>query len=167
MKIRFNTEEGFTLLELMICVTIIGILSAIAIPSFLAYREKAKIAQATSDLKTFQLAIMNLALDTTMWPNNIDDAGIADGSCDSGEIDDLRIPDVGLLATNDDFPDWTGPYLNEMPVDPWGNDYFFDPDYGIDGVKYMVIGSFGSNGVGINVYDEDNIIIILSDIPCD
>ena len=65
MKIRFNTEEGFTLLELMICVTIIGILSAIAIPSFLAYREKAKIAQATSDLKTFQLAIMNLALDTT------------------------------------------------------------------------------------------------------
>ena len=74
---------------------------------------------------------------------------------------------MGLLATNDDFPDWTGPYLDEMPVDPWGNDYFFDPDYRIDGVKQMVIGSSGPNGSGLNVYDEDNIIIILSNLPCD
>ncbi len=167
MKIKFNTEKGFTLIELMIVIAVIGILAAIAIPNFMAYRERAKIARAQSELKTFQTALIILQLDTNMWPNNIDDAGIADGTCDSGEIGDLRDPDVGLLATNGNFPDWAGPYLDEIPEDPWGNDYFFDPDYRIDGVKHMVIGSSGPNGSGLNVYDEDNIVIIIYDIPCD
>jgi type II secretory pathway pseudopilin PulG len=101
----------------MITIAIIGILAAIAIPNFLAYREKSKIARAESELKGIEVAIMDLALDTNMWPNNID-AGIPDGDCDSGEPDDLSEPDAGLMATNGDFPDWNGPYLEEIPTDP-------------------------------------------------
>jgi len=38
-----------------------------------------------------------------------------------------------------------------------------DEDYNIDGVDYTVIGSFGPNGIGPNVYDDDDIIIILDE----
>jgi general secretion pathway protein G len=166
MKIKSRHEKGFTLIELMIVIAIIGILSAIAIPNFISYREKSKIAHAESELKTIQMAIIDLAFDTNMWPNNIQ-AGIVDAGCDSGELGDLSAPDAGLVATNGDFPDWNGPYLEEIPTDPWGNNYWWDPDYGIDGDKYVVIVSSGPNGSGVNVYDDDNIYIILSDIDCD
>ncbi len=166
MKIEARHEKGFTLMELMIVIAIIGILSAIAIPNFISYREKSKVAHAESELKTIQMAIIDLAFDTNMWPNNID-AGIPDGDCDSGELGDLNDPDAGLVATNGAYPDWNGPYLEEIPTDPWGNNYWWDPDYGIDGVKYVVIVSSGPNGSGVNVYDDDNIYIILSDIDCD
>jgi general secretion pathway protein G len=166
MEIKLKRQEGFTLIELMITIAIIGILSAIAIPNFLSYRQKSQIARAQSELKTIQMAIMDLAFDTNMWPNNID-AGIVDGDCDSGELDDLSDPDAGLVATNGDFPDWSGPYLDEIPKDPWGHDYWFDPDYDIDGEKYIVIVSSGPNGSAVNVYDDDNIYIIISDIECD
>ena len=49
MKIRWNDEKGFTLVELMIVIAIIGILAAIAVPNFIAYRNKAFCSQAESD----------------------------------------------------------------------------------------------------------------------
>ena len=51
-----NNEKGFTLIELMIVIAIIGILSAIAIPNFLSYRQKGYDAQALSDAKNWYSA---------------------------------------------------------------------------------------------------------------
>ena len=45
--------------------------------------------------------------------------------------------------------------------DPWGSDYFFDPDYRINGVMWPVVGSFGPNRVGPNQYDSDDIYYIV------
>ena len=55
-KLRGN-KEGFTLIELMIVIAIIGILAAIAIPNFIAYRNKAYCSQAESDAKSVAAAI--------------------------------------------------------------------------------------------------------------
>ncbi len=55
-RLRANNEKGFTLIELMIVVAIIGILAAIAIPQFSAYRERAYIASMKADCNAVRTA---------------------------------------------------------------------------------------------------------------
>jgi prepilin-type N-terminal cleavage/methylation domain-containing protein len=55
--IKLNNKKGFTLIELMIVIAIIGILAAIAIPNFISYRNKAYCAKAESDAQGVQAAI--------------------------------------------------------------------------------------------------------------
>ncbi len=147
---------GFTLLEIIVTVTIIAILAAIAIPAYSSYREKANIARTRSELRNLLHTITLLENDTEQWPgpNPV-------GSTANSEVWDLNLPQAGLVATNGGFPEWNGPYVQSVPKDPWGSDYFFDPDYMIGGVNYAVVGSFGPNKVGKNVYDSDDIYLIL------
>ena len=64
-------QEGFTLIELMIVIAIIGILAAIAIPNFLSYRERAYNAAANSDVKNAYTSAQAYFVD---WPNATIDA---------------------------------------------------------------------------------------------
>jgi len=64
-KLRKNNQKGFTLIELMIVIAIIGILAAIAIPNFLAYRTKGQNSAAQSAAKNFYNTAMAYFADTT------------------------------------------------------------------------------------------------------
>jgi type II secretion system protein G len=147
---------GFTLLEVLVVVSILGMLSAIAIAAYTTYLDKGKYAQAYEDLRTIRVAIELLASDTERWPgpNPV-------GTTANQEVWNLNLGEAGLVNTNGAFPNWKGPYTDQVPQDPWGSNYFFDPDYTINGNTYVVIGSFGPNRVGPNLYDTDDLVLKL------
>jgi type IV pilus assembly protein PilA len=65
-RLRGNSEKGFTLIELMIVIAIIGILAAIAIPNFISYRDKAYCSGVETDVQT----IMGVIADYFSNPSN-------------------------------------------------------------------------------------------------
>jgi general secretion pathway protein G len=156
MALRSKPSRGYTLLELLVALAVIGILVATAIPFYGRYKEKAQIVQVYTDLKQIQLGIELLATDTEKWPGPNEAGKVADQ-----EVWDLNAGNAGLVTTNGGFPNWDGPYMQSVPKDPWGSDYFFDPDYNINGKNFAVVGSFGPNKVGKNLYDADDIILLL------
>lgn len=156
MKFGHQDNRGFTLVELLIVIAIVGIISAIGIMAYNTFMEKAKKVQALAQLKKIRVAIEDLAYDTEMWPGPNPVGETADK-----EVWDLTKKKAGLVKASKKFTNWNGPYIDEIPPDPWGSKYFFDPDYYIDGEKHAVIGSFGPNKQGKNKYDSDDIVMIL------
>ena len=68
IKKMFKNKKGFTLIELMIVIAIIGILAAIAIPQFAKYRTRAYNSAALSDLKNFRTDVEAFYADHDRYP---------------------------------------------------------------------------------------------------
>ena len=72
--IRNSCNKGFTLIEIMIVIAIIGTLSAIALPNYLRYKNKARIAVAVTDIRMIEKQIALFAFDNNgQLPNNLSD----------------------------------------------------------------------------------------------
>ena len=157
MKTR--ASDAFTLIELLVVISIIAILSFLALVAFANVRQAAKMAKARHDIDAITLALKQLETDTGEWPGHqqIDQVQ----TVGSNEIWNLNAPEAGITSTDGNFPLWNGPYMAIVRPDPWGHDYFYDSDYKVNGENRVVVGSFGPNGVGPNLYDADDIIKIL------
>ena len=148
--------DGFSVIDITVALGIVGIIALIVVPSMVKAREQTRTTEAESRVKMLAAAINQLAWDTGVWPNGEPRNDTADR-----EVWNLDTTSAGLIGKNGDFNNWKGPYLQEIPLDPWGNPYFFDPDYMVDGVWRVAVGSFGPNGQGRNLYDEDNVYVLL------
>ncbi len=157
-----------TLLELIVVIAVVAILAGISGTAYTKFIKRARESAALATLDSVRKALLMLETDSRLWPG-----AKSSNECKSSgdEYPDLLADNVGLFNNNGGFPDWEwdGPYLSEEFLDksgeftdPWGQPYFLDCDYRIDGVDYVAVGSFGPNKVGMNNYDSDNLYVIVS-----
>ena len=151
-------KSGFTLLEIAVVTIILGLLGTLGTLAIMKAVQNARIKNTEAELEILSAAVLQLAWDTGEWPN-----GQPRNNGGSTEIWDISGSSSGLLDTDGSYNHWKGPYYDGALEDQWGNSYFFDPDYLIGGVNHVVIGSFGPNGRGPNLYDSDDIYVLLDD----
>lgn len=105
---RLKYQAGFTLLELMVVIVILGILASIVVPNLMGNKEKADIQKATSDIVAFEGSLDMYKLDNHRYPTS--EQGLQ-ALVTKPEI--APIP-KGYRADG---------YIRRLPQDPWGNDY--------------------------------------------
>lgn len=100
-----RSVRGFTLLELLVVILIIGLLVGVVAPRLLGQVSKSEVTAARAQLDAIDKAVQAYRMDTGRFP-----------STSQG----LR----ALVAMPSEEPKWRGPYMqSEVPPDPWGNPY--------------------------------------------
>lgn len=124
-----STQRGFTLIEIMVVVVIIGVLGAIVVPQFMSRPDQAKVTAARTDVQAISTALEMYRLDTFSYP-----------STQQGLEALVKRPTGTPVAKN-----WNPQgYLKTLPLDPWGSPYqYLSP--GTHSVGYDLF-SFGSDG---------------------
>jgi len=129
--ISAREERGFTLIELMVVITILAILAAIVAPRIIGRTDEAKVTEATVQIKNFETALKLYKLDNGLYP-----------STEQGLEALIKKPTTGVIPRK-----WSeGGYLEQrkIPLDPWGNAYIFISP-GLHG-DYDII-SYGQDGI--------------------
>ena len=123
-----SLQRGFTLVEIMVVVAILGILAALIVPKIIGRSDDARIVAAKQDVATLVAALKLYRLDNQRYP-----------STEQGLKALVEKPTVDPVPAN-----WkTGGYLDKLPKDPWGNAYqYLQP--GIHGE--LDIFSLGADG---------------------
>lgn len=102
-------ERGYSLLEVLIVLTIIALIAALVGPRLMAQLDRSKVTAARVQVRAISAAIETMRLDLGRYPTNQEGLGI------------LNAPPGGPDAEL-----WRGPYLDaETPVDPWGAAYVY------------------------------------------
>ncbi len=103
-------QQGFTLIEIMVVVVILGILGALIVPNIISKPDEARVAAARSDIQSVATALEFYLLDNSTYPST--DQGLE-----------------ALVSAPSGYPEaknW-GPdsYLKKLPMDPWGEPYMY------------------------------------------
>ena len=109
MKTRHNKERGFTLIEVMVVVVILGILAAILVPKVMDRPDQARKTKARQDIRALEAALNLYKLDNYVYPTT--DQGL------EALIQEPSSPEPA---------NWKeGGYLDRLPLDPWQQPYLY------------------------------------------
>lgn len=129
-----NTQRGFSLIEIMVVVVILGILASIVVPKIISRPDEARIIKAKQDVLSIENALDLYKLDNGIYPTT----------------------DQGLAAlvekpANDPIPRAWQQYLKSLPKDPWNRDYLYlNPGQHGD-IDIFTFGANGqADGTGVN-----------------
>jgi len=121
-----HSQDGFTLIELMVVILIIGLLATIVVQNLRSATDKAKRVKAQADISQIKSALDRYYLDAGSYPTS-----------------DQGLPALMAAPTTGNDPkDWGGPYIERIPPDPCGHPYVYQSD----GNEYL-LKSYGADGV--------------------
>lgn len=101
-------ERGFTLIEIMVVVVIIGLLAAVIVPEVVNKVDEARVAKAKEDIQSLETALTEYRLDNSVYPTT-----------QQGLKALIKKPNDPALTN------WHGPYIERLSLDPWGHPYHY------------------------------------------
>jgi len=109
MQKMININKGFTLIEILIVITIIGVLASVVVPRLMDRPDQARQTKVKQDIRVIESALDLYRLDNFVYPTS-----------QQGLEALMTKPSSPPIPTN-----WGGPYLKRLPADPWGNEYIY------------------------------------------
>ena len=130
-RVNFSEQSGFTLIEIMVVVVILGILAAIVVPRFLDKPDEARVTRAAADIEAIEQALAMFKLDNGFYP-----------STEQGLEALVNKPETGRVPKK--YPERG--YLKNVPVDPWETPYVYLSPGAHDDIDLISYGADGEPG---------------------